>query len=74
MSSEKSITGSLPLPRRLLKPREAAEYLRISIHTVSAWTRKGKLRYVRIGGLIRYDIADLDRLIDENKEQENEQT
>ncbi len=54
--------------RRLATLREAAVYLSVSYWTVRAWVESGKLRAVRLPGggrLLRIEIADLDRFVDE---------
>ena len=43
----------------LLTPREAALALRVSVRTVQILTGRGELPAVRIGRLVRYDVAAL---------------
>ena len=51
--------------RRLLTRPEAAEYLRLSDKTLSRWAWAGRgPRFVKIGGAVRYDLADLDAFIE----------
>ncbi len=54
--------------RRLLTMGQAAEYLGVSYWTIRSWVESGKLRAVRLPGdgrLIRIEIAELDRLVEE---------
>ena len=54
--------------RALLTMREAADYLSVSYWTIRTWVDKGKLRAVRLPGdgrLVRIEVDELDRLIEE---------
>ncbi len=54
--------------RRLLTMGQAAEYLAVSYWSIRSWVESGKLRAVRLPGdgrLIRIEIAELDRLVEE---------
>lgn len=44
-------------PKRWLNNEEAAKYLR----------SEGKIRFYKLGGLVLYDINDIDRLVLKNK-------
>jgi predicted DNA-binding transcriptional regulator AlpA len=47
---------------RLLNEKQAAEYLGLSPATLSSWRcRKKGPRWVKLGGAVRYDDADLSR-------------
>ncbi|MBC8379676.1 MAG: helix-turn-helix domain-containing protein [Planctomycetes bacterium] len=52
---------------RLLKSREAAKYLCVSEKTLWNLTNAGEIIVVRMGRLIRYDPADLDKFIEKSK-------
>ena len=52
---------------RLLKSKQAAEYLCISERTLWNLQKSGKIKIVRMGRLIRFDPADLDKFIEEAK-------
>ncbi|MCB9059038.1 MAG: helix-turn-helix domain-containing protein [Calditrichae bacterium] len=61
--------GKLNKNSRLLRAKEAAEYLNISPKTLWVWVRDGKLPQIRINGTNpSYDIRDLDSLIDTSRE------
>jgi len=54
--------------RRLHDPHEASSYLRVARQTLARWRCHGLgPPFVRIGGRIFYDRADLDAFIDANK-------
>ena len=65
MSLEHSPERSAPgVRKRLLDPQEASEYLRIAKQTLARWRCYGLGPcFVRIGGRIFYDMADLDAFI-----------
>jgi excisionase family DNA binding protein len=51
----------------LLTTKEAAELLRVSHWTVSAWLSQGKLRRVKAGGRTLITKADLQAFLNETK-------
>lgn len=53
---------------RLLRPREAAEWLKISERTLWTLNQRGELPAVRIGRNVRYDLADLIEFVDARKD------
>ena len=54
--------------KRLLTAKEAAEYLGISTKTLWEWTERGVVPRVEIPGTkSKYDLNDLERLIQDNK-------
>jgi excisionase family DNA binding protein len=57
----------IPLPRLLLKPNEAADMLAISPRLLWTITDSGALPCLRIGRLVRYDVADLKAWINTQK-------
>lgn len=61
---------SPPLAPRLLRLKQAAEYLSISPWLIREFVHKGKLSHVEFsdGGAWWFDKADLDRFIEQNKE------
>lgn len=52
---------------KLLKSKEAAEYLCISERTLWNLQNTGQVKVVRMGRLIRFDPVDLDNFIEEAK-------
>jgi excisionase family DNA binding protein len=56
--------------RRLVTTEEAAEYLGVSRWTLARWRVEGSgPRYVKVGGPVRYDVADLAAWVDERRRQ-----
>lgn len=49
----------------MLLPRQAAEMLGISEHTLAKWRSKKRypLRYVKVGGNVRYRMSDLEAFL-----------
>lgn len=54
--------------KRLLDRRGAAHYMSTSPDTIDRMRSEGVLRAVEIRGCIRFDVLDLDRLIEMSKE------
>jgi Helix-turn-helix domain len=55
--------GAAPKHRRLFDPEETSAYLRVARQTLAKWRSQGGPRFVRIGGRIFYDSADLETFI-----------
>lgn len=53
--------------RKLIKSRDAAQYLCISERTLWQLSSDGKLPTVRIGRMVRFDVADLNEFIAKQK-------
>jgi excisionase family DNA binding protein len=53
--------------RLLVTSREAAASLAVSVRTLQNLQQRGELTAVRIGRAVRFDPADLRRLIDQRK-------
>jgi excisionase family DNA binding protein len=53
--------------RRLLRLREVAEYLGLSLDTVHRMCRDGRLPYVRIGRRIRIEPEELARWVAQHR-------
>jgi excisionase family DNA binding protein len=52
---------------RLLDVREAARFLGTTPKTLYTWAWKRKIDFVKIGRNLRFDVRDLERLINEAK-------
>jgi excisionase family DNA binding protein len=50
----------------LLKPKEAAQALSISVRTLWTLTQTGQIAALRAGRIIRYRPADLQKWVDAN--------
>jgi len=44
---------------------QVARHYRVSVSTVRAWTRRGLIPFIHIGGIYRFDIADIDKVLKE---------
>ena len=53
--------------KRLLTPREAAAYLGLSVHTIYKKARLREIPSVKVGRSLRFDVAALDRYIEQHK-------
>ena len=63
-SPERGARAAASKQRRLFDPQEASDYLRIAKQTLARWRCYGLgPQFVRIGGRIFYDVADLDAFI-----------
>ena len=53
----------------LLDQSEAAEFLGLTANTLMAWrsTKRYDLPYIKVGGLVRYDVKDLLAFLDSRK-------
>ena len=56
----------IPKPIRLLTPKEAAEFLSVSIRTIQRLVSAGDLRAVRISKSMRFRMDDLLHFVDRN--------
>lgn len=52
---------------RLKDRREAAEYLNISERGLDSLTKDGKIKYSKIGGVVRFKQSELDAFINKNE-------
>ena len=67
-SAERGALPTASKERRLFDPEEVSDYLRVARQTLARWRCYGLgPRFVRIGGRIFYDPADLDAFIAANK-------
>jgi excisionase family DNA binding protein len=72
VSPSPTTLSKLPLAKRLLRVREAAEYLSVSAWKLRRLVQDGLLPIVqdRDGGAWRVDVRDLDAFIEQNKRTE----
>jgi len=64
-----TIADTLQLPKRLYSEKETAKYLGRSVWAVREMRYAGKIRYIKDGKLVRFDILDLDAWIEKSKKQ-----
>lgn len=50
----------------LLTAQEAANELRLSIHTIRAWVQKKRIPYIRMGRKMLFKREDLEELVRKN--------
>lgn len=58
--------GSAPI--HLLSRRQAAAWLNISVRKLDALVASGRLACVRLDSCVRFDVKDLEALVDASKE------
>lgn len=63
------MTALPTLKRRLCGKREAAAYLGVGPKVLLTLVRTGKLKFIMVGERKKFDVADLDRFIEEGKTQ-----
>lgn len=53
----------------LLTPSEASKHLSVPVSTLAVWRSTGrvKLAYIKVGHAVRYTLADLERMVQENR-------
>ncbi len=53
---------------KLLTPKEAADFLKVSVHTLSKWRQKGTgPEYTRTGNRIKYEKKTLQEYLKKNR-------
>jgi len=68
MDFTKMMEGHLAKPpKRWLKSHEVKKMLQISYSTLQMLRNTGKIPYTRIGGLIYYDAAEIERILETEK-------
>ena len=52
----------------VLREKDAAEYLQVTVSCLQAWRRtgRGNLPYIKLSGCVRYRKSDLDNFINDN--------
>jgi len=60
-------TVGLDRPRGLLTISETAETFHVSDRTVQRWIKKGELRVISLGRLVRVEPGEVERRIRDNK-------
>jgi excisionase family DNA binding protein len=58
---------------RLMTVREAAQYLAVPVATLYTRVWRREIPFVKLGRSLRFDLRDLDELIEKSKVQPNEQ-
>ena len=53
--------------KRFFTITELSEYLSLSKNTIYSWVNQQKIPYVKLGGALRFDKKDIDKMIEKNK-------
>lgn len=56
-----------PVARRLLTVKQAADYLGLKPTTLYDWVARRKINFVKLFGALRFDLQDLNMLIESSK-------
>jgi excisionase family DNA binding protein len=56
------------MPTRLFTVQEAARYLAVSASTLYGWVWQRRISFVKVGRALRFDVRDLEKFVDENRE------
>ena len=59
--------GSAPLGRRLVAAPAACAFLGVAPRTLRSWVALGRVPVVRIGRTVRFDVRDLEALVEAAK-------
>ena len=51
------------MEKRYLRPDEVARMLSVSVRTIQHWAKSGKLPAVKLNGLLRIPVAELERAL-----------
>lgn len=52
---------------KLLSVVETAEYLGVKVATVYMWVYQKKISYIKVGKLVKFDLRDLDKWIEQRR-------
>ena len=55
------------MKKRLINIKELSEYTGLSANTLYSWVSQRKIPFVKIGRLTKFDLTDIDRIIEERK-------
>jgi excisionase family DNA binding protein len=66
LDKERKMVSNGNVDKRLLNPREAAQYLGLKVDTIYKKARLRELPSVKVGRCLRFDRNALDRLIEQH--------
>lgn len=55
------------MEKRFVGIKDLAVYLDLSENTVKAWVYQGKLPFIKMGRLIKFDLRQIEKWLDEKK-------
>ena len=61
-----SIVHNIPVGKRLLTPRETAEYLGLKVDTIYKKARLRELPSVKVGRALRFDVVKLNQYVEQH--------
>jgi excisionase family DNA binding protein len=54
-------------PTQLISVNDAAQFLAVSPSTLYGWVWQRRIPFVKVGRAVRFDMADLERFVAENR-------
>ena len=66
MAIKSELVSNSVVDKRLLNPREAAQYLGLKVDTVYKKARLRELPSVKVGRALRFDVEALERFIEQH--------
>jgi excisionase family DNA binding protein len=54
-------------PTQLVNVSEAAQFLAVSPSTLYGWVWQRRIPFVKVGRAVRFDMADLERFVTQNR-------
>jgi len=63
----KADRGAIAPQQRLLDVCEATKFLAVTVSTLYGWVWQRKISFVKLGRALRFDIADLEVFVDQNR-------
>lgn len=54
-------------PTQLVNVNEAAQFLAVSPSTLYGWVWQRRIAFVKVGRAVRFDMADLERFVTQNR-------
>jgi excisionase family DNA binding protein len=65
---DQRISNNQPIiPNKLFNTKEILKFLDITEPTLIRWKKKGKIPYIEMGGIIRFDPAAVTKALEKNK-------
>lgn len=58
---------------RLITVEELAEYLNLNPHTIYLWVEQGKIPFIKIGRMVRFDLIEIEEWLASKKTEVTEE-
>jgi len=52
---------------KLLNIKQLSEYLEVSVNTIYSWVSRGKIPFIKLNGIVRFQLDDINTWIDRGK-------